>query len=123
RCAPSDGGARPVIAFLLVLFAWFVFAAAFVLVRPAPPPAVEPVAASVAAPATPAAPAPPARAAQRDPKSRVGIGLQMLGFFFMWFSPTPPFPLLAHAPRPLAWIVMAGTVALAYASGFLAVWA
>ena len=111
------------IAFVLVMLAWFVFAAAFVLVRPAPPPAVAPSAASAAAPSTAAAPAPPARAARRDPGSRVGIALQMLGYFLMWFSYRPPFPMFAGAPRAIEVAAMVLAVALAYASGFLAVWA
>jgi protein-S-isoprenylcysteine O-methyltransferase Ste14 len=102
------------IAFVLVMVAWFVFAAAFLLVRPTAPQAVEP---SVApAPSAPAA-------AKRDPRSRLGVGLQMVGFFFMWFNPKPPFPLFAHSARPIAWIAMAFAVALAYASGIMAVWA
>jgi protein-S-isoprenylcysteine O-methyltransferase Ste14 len=111
------------LAFVLVLAAWFVFAAAFVLVRPATPPAVDPLRASSAAPTTPAAPAPPALAARRDPRSRVGIGLQMLGYFLMWMSYRPPFPLLANAPRAFAIVAMVAAIALAYASASLAVWA
>ena len=107
----------------LVVLAWFVFAAAFVLVRPAPPPVTAPAAASVAPPSSAAAPASPAQAAKRDPRSRVGVGLQMLGFFLMWFNPHPPFPLFAHASRPVQWIAMSFSIALAYASGSLAVWA
>jgi protein-S-isoprenylcysteine O-methyltransferase Ste14 len=111
------------IAVLIVLLAWLVFAAAFALVRPAPPPVVAPSAASAAPPDAPAAPASPARAARRDPRSRVGVGLQMVGFFLMWFNAHPPFPLFARAPRPVAWLAMGFAIALAYASGFLTVWA
>jgi protein-S-isoprenylcysteine O-methyltransferase Ste14 len=97
------------VCLLLVMTAWIVFTVAFVAIKPKLPTQTE--ATASAAPKT------------RDRRTSVAIFVQALGFFFMWLSFRPPFPTLARLPGPLALVVAAGAVVLAFVSGFLAVWA
>ena len=97
------------VCLLLVMVAWLVFTIAFIAIKPKPPTQTEATAAS--APKT------------RDRRTSAAIFVQALGFFFMWLSFRPPFPTLTRLPGPLALAVAAGAVALAFVSGFLAVWA
>ena len=46
-----------------------------------------------------------------------------VGYFLMWLSFRPPFPTLSLVPGPLAVVLAAFAVALAFYSGFMAVWA
>jgi protein-S-isoprenylcysteine O-methyltransferase Ste14 len=100
---------------IAVMIAWATFTLAFVLIKPQTPPASD-------APKTPEGAAQPA-AKTRDRRSVFAIGLQSVGYFFMWLSFRPPFPTLSLVPGPLAALLAAFAVVLAFWSGFLAVWA
>src|SRR5881392_3789015 len=71
-----------IIAFLLVLLGWFVFAGVFIaLLRRKPAQAQE---------------AAPER--RRDPRSRIGIILQGFGYALVWALPRQFRPLIAFSP-------------------------
>jgi protein-S-isoprenylcysteine O-methyltransferase Ste14 len=98
-----------------VMLAWIGFTLAFVVFKPKTPPAAEP--SPVAAGAT----APPART--RDSRSLVGVLFQGVGYFLMWLSFRPPFPSLSRLPGPLALVLAAFAVVLAWGSASFAMWA
>ena len=100
---------------IAVMIAWATFTLAFVLIKPVTPSASD-------TPKTPEGATAPVEKT-RDRRSVFGIALQSMGYFFMWLSFRPPFPTLALLPGPLALVVAASAVALAFASGFMAVWA
>jgi protein-S-isoprenylcysteine O-methyltransferase Ste14 len=97
-----------------VMLAWIAFTLAFVVFKPATPPA-----AASPDPANAAAPAPKTR----DRRSVGGVLLQSLGYFLMWLSFRPPFAALSHLPGPLAAALAAFAVLLAWAAAGLALWA
>jgi protein-S-isoprenylcysteine O-methyltransferase Ste14 len=97
-----------------VMSAWFAFTAAFVLFKQKTPGGAQ---AAQPAPAVPAAPA------TRDRRSLYGILLQGVGFFFMWLSFRPPFAMVSRLPGPLALVLGAFAVVLAWSSAAFAVWA
>jgi protein-S-isoprenylcysteine O-methyltransferase Ste14 len=96
-----------------VMIAWATFTLAFVLIKPQTPPASD----------APKEVAGATVAKTRDRRSVLAIGLQSLGYFFMWLSFRPPFPTLSLLPGPLALALAAFAVVLAFAAGFMAVWA
>jgi protein-S-isoprenylcysteine O-methyltransferase Ste14 len=100
---------------ILVMLSWATFTMAFVLVKPKTPGATD-------APKTPEGGAAPVEKV-RDRRSVFGILLQSFGYFFMWLSFRPPYPTLSLLPGALAQVVAVSSVALAAASGFMAVWA
>jgi len=93
-----------------VMIAWATFTLAFILIKPSASDTPKEVAGAKVEKA-------------RDRRSVLGIGLQSVGYFFMWLSFRPPFPTLSLLPGPAALVVAASAVALAVASGFMAVWA
>ena len=89
-----------VIAFLLVLLGWFVFAGVFiVLLRRKPTQAAAPD-------------------RRRDPRSRIGIILQGLGYALVWALPRQFRPLITFSP-PLDMALMILAVLLSAASIWL----
>lgn len=97
-----------------VLVAWIGFVLAFVVFKPKTPPAAQ-----APAPSEAGAPAP----STRDPRALIGVLLQGLGYFLMWFSFRPPFASLSRLPGPLALALATSAVVLALASAMFAIWA
>jgi protein-S-isoprenylcysteine O-methyltransferase Ste14 len=97
-----------------MMLAWVAFALAFVVFKPKTPPAAP-------APEAVAVAAAPVRT--RDSRSLLGVMLQAVGYFLMWSSFRPPFPSLSRLPGPLAVVLAAFAVVLAWASASFAIWA
>lgn len=96
-----------------VMLAWIGFTLAFVVFKPRTPPAASPAAAGGTAP--------PLRT--RDSRSLVGVLFQAVGYFLMWLSFRPPFPSLSRLPGPLAPVLAAFAVVLAWSAASFAFWA
>jgi protein-S-isoprenylcysteine O-methyltransferase Ste14 len=123
--APMQGPYYTV-CLLLVMLSWVFFTLAFTVFRPKTPGASAAAPTAEAVTGTPAgtgtAPAGDARPA-RDRRSIGGVVLQFAGYFLMWFSARPSFMSLSKLPGPVALVVAAAAVALAWTGSLFAYWA
>ena len=111
------------------MVSWVFFSLAFTVFRPKTPgaSAAAPTSAAVTAPASGDADAgdatPPDAKPARDRRSIGGVVLQFVGYFLMWFSFRPPFASLSKLPGPVALVVAAAAVVLAWTGSLFAYWA